>query len=344
MWGIDHARLHTTLKTQQWLPVGSRILIALSGGQDSVCLTRLLLDLQPHWQWFLTAVHCDHRWRADSAANANFVQALAQQWHLPCEVVSAPEVPKTEAAARAWRYQVFETVAKALNCTHVVTAHTQSDRAESLLLHLLRGTSPDGLATLLPMRSLGSVQLVRPLLGMTRAETAAFCQTYGLPIWQDETNQNLDYRRNRLRLELIPYLQQHFNPNVEAVLAQTAELLASDRAYFEAEVDRLAPTVIREHPPALDRLRLRELPLALQRRLIQRFLRQHLKRGIDFSLIEAVRLLIAAGNGSQTSTLPGGCHLRVCGQWLEWVRSTAPPSESVPPHQGERSPPPPPLY
>ncbi|WNC22440.1 tRNA lysidine(34) synthetase TilS [Thermosynechococcus sp. PP22] len=344
MWGIYHARLHTTLKTQQWLPGGARILIALSGGQDSVCLTRLLLDLQPYWRWFLAAVHCDHRWRADSAANANFVQALAQQWHLPCEVVSAPEMSKTEAAARSWRYQVFETVAKALDCTHVVTAHTQSDRAESLLLHLLRGTSPDGLATLLPSRALGAIQLVRPLLGMTRAETATFCQTYGLPVWQDATNHHLNYRRNRLRLELIPYLQAHFNPNVEEVLAQTAELLASDRAYFEAEVERLAPTVIREHPPALERLRLRELPLALQRRLIQRFLRQHLKRGIDFSLIEAVRPLITAGNGSQTSTLLGGYHLRVCGQWLELIRPTAPPPESVPADQGERSPPLPPLY
>ncbi|URR36323.1 tRNA lysidine(34) synthetase TilS [Thermosynechococcus sp. HN-54] len=344
MWGIHHARLHTDLKTHQWLPQGSRILIALSGGQDSVCLTRLLVDLQPQWQWDLAVVHCNHRWREDSDANASFVQELAQAWGLACEVVSAPEMPKTEAAARTWRYQVFETVAKALNCTHVVTAHTQSDRAESLLLHLLRGTSPDGLATLLPTRSLGSIQLVRPLLGMTRAETAAFCQAYGLPVWPDETNQNLNYRRNRLRLELIPYLQQHFNPNVEEVLAQTAELLAGDRAYFEAEVERLAPTVIREHPPALDRLRLKELPLALQRRLIQRFLRQHLKRGIEFSVIEAARLLIAAGNGSQTSTLPGGYHLRVCGQWIELIRSTALPPEPVPPHQGERSPPPSLLY
>ncbi|MFN4279916.1 tRNA lysidine(34) synthetase TilS [Thermosynechococcus sp.] len=344
MWGIYHARLHTTLKLRQWLPQGSRILIALSGGQDSVCLTQLLVDLRPHWAWFLAVVHCDHRWRQDSAANAAFVQELAQQWHLPCEVVGAPPMPKTEAAARSWRYHVFETVAQAWDCTHVVTAHTQSDRAESLLLHLLRGSGSDGLATLLPMRSLGSVQLVRPLLGMTRAETAAFCQAYGLPVWQDETNQNLDYRRNRLRSELIPYLQRHFNANVEQVLAQTAELLAGDRAYFEAEVERLAPEVIREHPPALDRLRLRELPLALQRRLIRRFLRQHLKRGVDFRVIEAVCPLIAAGNGSQTSTLTGGYHLRVCGRWLELIRSTAPPPESVPPHQGERLPPPPTPY
>ncbi|BAC09168.1 tRNA lysidine(34) synthetase TilS [Thermosynechococcus vestitus] len=344
MWGIHHARLHTTLKTQQWLPLGSRILIALSGGQDSVCLTRLLLDLQPHWQWSLVAVHCDHRWRADSTANANFVQQLAQKWHLPCEVVSAPDLPKTEAAARSWRYQVFESVAKALDCTHVVTAHTQSDRAESLLLHLLRGTSPDGLATLLPSRSLGAIQLVRPLLGMTRAQTAAFCQAYGLPIWQDETNHNLEYRRNRLRLELIPYLQQHFNPNVEEALAQTAELLASDRAYFEAEVERLAPTVLREHPPALDRLRLREFPLALQRRLIQCFLRQHLKRGLNFRVIEAVRALMTTGNGSQTASLPGGQHLRVCGRWIELVRPMPPPPAPVPPDPGERSPPPSPLY
>lgn len=330
MWSLYHARLHRHLKEEQWLPPQARILMAVSGGQDSVCLAKLLLDLQPHWQWHLAVVHCNHRWRQDSTANAEFVQGLAAQWQLPCEVVTAREVPATEAAARIWRYQVFREVAHRFNCCHVVTGHTQSDRAETVLLNLLRGTGGAGLSTLSPVRALGDVQVVRPLLHMSRTDTARVCQQQQLTIWQDTTNFDCRYRRNRVRHELMPYLRQHFNANVEAVLAQTAELLAADHAYFAAEVARLAPVVIRADLPALDRDRLRQLPLALQRRLIQSFLEQHLPHGLNFRVVEAVRQLIDAPNGAQTSTLAGGYSLRVQGHWLQLMALGAPPSQSAP--------------
>ncbi len=317
--------------------------MAVSGGQDSVCLAQLLRDLQPHWQWHLTMVHCDHRWRSDSAANAEFVQALAQEWQLPCEVVTAPQPPATEAAAREWRYQVFQDVAQAHGCSHVVTGHTQSDRAETMLLNLLRGAGINGLTSLPPVRSLGNLTLVRPLWHMSRSDTAAVCRQQQLPIWQDTTNLDCSYRRNRVRQELMPYLKQHFNANVETILAQTAELLSADQDYFAAEVARLAPLAIQAAPPALDRDRLRQLPLALQRRLIAFFLQPRLPHGFNFQVVEAVRQLLTAPNGSQTSTLPGGAYLRVQGQWLQFMTPTPPlPPPALGDSDGSGEPPAPP--
>ncbi|WP_448533872.1 tRNA lysidine(34) synthetase TilS [Parathermosynechococcus lividus] len=329
MWSLYHARLHRRLKEEQWLPQHARILIAVSGGQDSVCLAKFLLDLQPHWHWYLAIVHCNHRWRPDSTANAHFVEGLAQQWQLPYKLVTALEPPATEAAARTWRYQAFREVACTLDCSHVVTGHTQSDRAETVLLNLLRGASVTGIGTLQPVRPLGAVQLVRPLLDLSRTDTAAVCRQQQLPIWQDTTNLDCRYRRNRLRRDVIPYLREHFNAKVETALAQTAELLAADRAYFAAEVARVAPEVIRTAPPALDRDRLRQLPLALQRRLIHRFLQEHLPGTPTFTVVEAVRHLLNAGNGSQTSTLRGGYCLRVHGQWLQ-LTAMPPQPQSAP--------------
>lgn len=334
MWSLYHARLHRRLKEEQWLPPQARILVAVSGGQDSVCLAKLLLDLQPHWGWYLAIVHCNHRWRPDSGANANFVLGLAQQWQLPCQIVTAIEPPPTEAAARQWRYQVLQEVASTLGCSHAVTGHTQSDRAETVLLNLLRGASVTGLGTLSPSRPLGQLQLVRPLLEMTRSDTAAVCHQQQLPFWEDTTNRDCRYRRNRLRQELIPYLRQHFNANVETALAQAAELLAADRAYFAAEVRRIAPEVIHAALPALDRHRLSQLPLALQRRLIQRFLQQYLPHGLGFRAVEAVRSLIPAANGAQTSTLPGGYRLQVRGQWLQLIAPEPSLPQSAPRDSG----------
>ncbi|MFM6348499.1 MAG: ATP-binding protein, partial [Dolichospermum sp.] len=106
--------------------------------------------------------------------------------------------------------------------------------AETLLYNLMRGSGADGLAALTWQRSLThGINLVRPLLNVSRQETAEFCRENLIPIWEDSTNQNLDYRRNRLRLETIPYLKQHFNPQLEIAITQTAEILDSEVSYLE---------------------------------------------------------------------------------------------------------------
>ncbi|NEP11175.1 MAG: tRNA lysidine(34) synthetase TilS [Symploca sp. SIO1A3] len=312
-WTPLHAKLHQTLRQRQLLKQHQRVLIAVSGGQDSLCLTKLLLDLQPKWGWQLGIAHCDHCWPKDEGIAAH-VQQIAQSWGLPFIKQIASEVTTSEAAARQWRYQALIEIASTHGYPDVVTGHTKSDRAETLLYNLIRGAGADGLVALTWQRPLApGLQLVRPLLEVTRTETFRFCQQQQLPIWLDAYNQNLKYARNRIRQELIPYIRKNFNPKVETALSQTAELLRADVEYLEDAAYKLRQEAIVEVNGEstgilvkLNRLTLRQAPLALQRRVIRQFLQEIQAKAASFEQIEEITALITAPNRSRTSSLPRG--------------------------------------
>jgi tRNA(Ile)-lysidine synthase len=364
-WTHLHAQLHRTLLHRQILPSHQRLLVAVSGGQDSLCLIKLLLDLQPKWGWNLGIAHCDHRWRSDSEASANHVEQLAKNWGISYYLETASDIPKTEAAARQWRYQALTEIAIAYNYPYIVTGHTASDRAETLLYNLIRGSGADGLSALTWTRPLldfrlpildfrlgnsrenpnsqisadfrlenqdensqskiqnlkSKIYLVRPLLEITRSQTGQFCQEQKLPIWEDSTNQDLQYTRNRIRSELLPYLETHFNPKAQQALAQTAELLRADVEYLELAASDLlqrAMSPIADNlqvnfqlPVKLNRRILREAPLALQRRSMRQLLQQILPSAPSFESVEKLTSLIFAPNRSQTDPFPGGAIGRV---------------------------------
>ena len=364
-WTHLHAQLHRTLLHRQILPSHQRLLVAVSGGQDSLCLIKLLLDLQPKWGWNLGIAHCDHRWRSDSEASANHVEQLAKNWGISYYLETASDIPETEAAARKWRYQALTEIAIAHNYPYIVTGHTASDRAETLLYNLIRGSGADGLSALTWTRPLldfrlpildfrlgnsgenlnsqisadfrltnqdensqskiqnlkSKIYLVRPLLEITRSQTGQFCQEQKLPIWEDSTNQDLQYTRNRIRSELLPYLETHFNPKAQQALAQTAELLRADVEYLELAASDLLqramspiadnPQVNFQLPVKLNRPILREAPLALQRRSMRQLLQQILPSAPSFESVEKLTSLIVAPNRSQTDPFPGGAIGRV---------------------------------
>lgn len=326
-WTPLHAHLHQTLRQRQLLPRGDRLLVAVSGGQDSLCLLALLWDLQPKWDWHLAVAHCDHRWATDAGIAAH-VETVARDFRLPFHLKTAAEpVAATEAAARRWRYQALSELAIAADCTRVITAHTQTDRAETLLYNLIRGAGTDGLQAMSWERSLaGDIRLVRPLLTVTRTQTGVFCQQRQIPVWNDAVNADLRFARNRLRAEVLPYLQTHFNPQVEAALAQTAEILQAEVDYLTQASAELAATAIASLPTAvpgcrdeqLDRRPLQLAPLALQRRVLRMFLQRHGDRAPTFAQIEQLVCLITAPNGSRTASLAaiGGGYGEVVGDWI----------------------------
>jgi tRNA(Ile)-lysidine synthase len=317
-WTPLHTKLHKTLLQRSLLPPQARILIAVSGGQDSLCLGKLLLDLRSKWHWQLAIAHCDHQWSTDVGI-ADRVSQVAQSWDLPFYLKLAQSLPETEAAARKWRYQALGEIAQSQEFEYIVTGHTKSDRAETLLYNLIRGAGTDGLAALTWQRSLTpEISLIRPILGVYRRETLAFCAQFDLPIWFDAVNNSDRYARNRIRGELIPYLQKRFNPQVEKSLAQTAEILRADLEYLENTAAQLLQSAA--NGDRLNRLDLQRLPLAIQRRAIRQFLPTIMSRQPNFEQIEAVVNLITAPNKSRTSTLPGGAIAEVLGEWIIFRR------------------------
>jgi len=317
-WTPLHASLHQTLRDRHLLEQKQRILIAVSGGQDSLCLAKLLQDLQPKRRWELAIAHCDHGWRTDSKANADFVRDLATSWQLPYFQQTAIGIAQTEAAARDWRYKTLASIAQAQGYTHVVTGHTASDRAETLLYNLVRGSGADGLQALVWQRSLtNDVMLVRPLLEITRQQTAQFCQEHQIRVWDDRTNQDLHHARNRIRLEVLPYLRTHLNPQCDRTLAHTAELLQAEVEFLEQTATELRQTVYM-NDQGLNRQQLKLAPIALQRRVIRQVLLSFMPEAPRFEHIEKVVALLTAPNRSQTDPFPGGAIAQVDGDWIRF--------------------------
>ncbi len=320
IWTNVHTTLQQNLRQKRLLGKQQRLLIALSGGQDSLCLTKLLLDLQPKWQWHLAIAHCDHRWASDLGL-AQHVEKIAQTWQLPFYLKVAPNAAsknqETEAAARKWRYQALQEIAQEHNFKVVITAHTKSDRAETLLYNLIRGSGADGMSALNWQRYLSSeIELVRPLLNISRQETGEFCQQFQLPIWEDVVNQNLNYARNRLRLEIMPQIKRHFNPQLETALAQTSDLLKADVDYLETCAQKLLEQALMSDSRGLNRLMLRQQHLAIQRRVMRKFWQQAIPQAPTFEQIESLTNLINAPNRSRTSSLPGKLVAQVSGDYI----------------------------
>ncbi|MCY7367812.1 MAG: tRNA lysidine(34) synthetase TilS [Chamaesiphon sp.] len=315
-WTSLHSQLHQSLIDRQLLPMGANVLLGVSGGQDSLCLGQLLKDLQSRWKWQLAVAHCDHGWLQDIGI-ADRVEQVTANWMLPFHCETTTNLPETEAAAREWRYQSLVKIAQKTGSTYLVTAHTQTDRAETFLYNLVRGAGADGLCAMDWCRQLTpTIKLVRPMLEINRTQTGKFCQEYHLPVWEDAYNHDLKYARNRLRKEIIPRLAADFNPQVESHLARTAELLRADVEYLESLARDWYQQAIDEEGVKLDRVVLQSIPLSLQRRVIRQFFAQSLGKMPNFSQIEATIRLINAPNRTRTSTLSDGLAAEVDGKWI----------------------------
>ena len=233
------------------------------------------------------------------------------------------QIPETEASARKYRYQALIKVATEHCFTYLLTAHTLSDRSETFLYNLMRGGGIEGLTALDWTRQLTpKITLVRPLLNFLRQETLECCQELELPIWEDKYNQDKKFARNRIRLDLIPYLEEHFNSQTQKHLAQTAEILRADLNYLEAQTDKLFAQVVSVSKSSVNRFLLKHEPLNLQRRVIKKYLEANLQKMPSFERIEEIVNLIHSPNGSCSSSLGNNKFIRVKGDFMTIVSST----------------------
>ncbi|WP_196604966.1 tRNA lysidine(34) synthetase TilS [Pectinatus haikarae] len=212
-----------------------RILLACSGGPDSLCMVHLFMRLAEEYNLQIFAAHVEHGIRGKaSVEDAQFVEKFCCIQHVPfysksvdaCAYADRHKI-SLETAARELRYDFLQETAALLGCSAISVAHHRGDQAETVLMHILRGAGIDGLSGIRPKAG----NIIRPLLDCTRAEIENYCVSYDLHPRYDATNGDIAYTRNRIRIELLPYLK-NYNFNVEASLCRTADLLAEENDFL----------------------------------------------------------------------------------------------------------------
>lgn len=286
------------------------MLVAISGGQDSIALASALSQI-PELSSRITLAHCNHGWFGDDSAAAH-VSLIAWRLNIPLYITRGHDVPLTEAGARLWRYAALENIADSCGAGDIVVAHTRTDLAETALLNLTSGAGADGIGAMRAARPLSSRhRLLRPMLDVTRDETAAFCASRSLPVWTDPYN-SANFARNRVRSRVFPMLRSELNPQVERALARNALLLRDDADALELltrDVFGRAVLTGGDSELIIRRDFVRPLHIALQRRLFRQVLTLVAKSGshpCSFAHVESLCSLLDKPPGSRAASLQGG--------------------------------------
>lgn len=202
------------------------LIIGVSGGSDSMCLLHLMIGIARKEGLSLVIAHVNYGLRGkDSDADQALVEEVARVHDLPCEVLVVDSVVHGEDQWRTIRYDFFEEIRQKYKARRIAVAHNQNDQAETFLLHFLRGS---GLTGLVGMRFVSAHHVIRPILSVPRDDVRTYCVAHNVRFHEDKTNENVMYTRNRIRKELIPYLQERYNPQIVATIARTAEMIADD--------------------------------------------------------------------------------------------------------------------
>jgi tRNA(Ile)-lysidine synthase len=294
---------------------GERILVALSGGPDSVALLSLLAELGPTWELDLHALHINHGLRAEEAEeDARFAASFCAQLGVPfrCESIDLrkgrfPQGRSLQERAREARYDALARVGRDLAADRIALGHTADDQAETLLMWMLRGAGMTGLAGMPPARE---GRLIRPLLEITRDEIIDYLEARSLPYRTDSSNVSLRYLRNRIRHELMPALKR-FNPSIIEVLGRQSDIFREDDRCLQQlvceQLVRVTEAARNGRDRVMDRAGFLALPLALQRRLVRTLIRQMsgIPKGPSFMAVASVLDRIVRGRSGSVVAIQG---------------------------------------
>lgn len=306
-------------KVKKWidehhlLTQGDKVLVACSGGPDSLALLYLLNQLRPEYRLYLAVAHVDHMFRGrESAEDAAFVNAFCRELGIECyqTAINVPEYSRKtgrshEDAARFLRYAYLRATAEHAGISKIATGHHRDDQAETVLLNLLRGAGSSGLAGMQPKEN----GLIRPLLSISRQEIEAYCREHDLKPRFDSTNAKTDYTRNRIRLELLPSLEL-YNANIKAALCRTASLVGAEQDLIHRLALKIMPDLVKatNGKTLLNANLFAKEHLALQREILRSVLekkRGHLK-GITFYHVEQLLEMLLHKQVGSSIILPGG--------------------------------------
>ncbi len=343
-----HDRVAQVIERYGLFEPGDRVVVGVSGGPDSLVLLHVLHRLRARLAVDLHAATLDHGIRgAAGAADAAFVRRTATSWGVPVTsgVADVPRLAREhrlslEEAARQVRYTFLLRVARQLGAARIAVGHNRDDQAETVLMHLIRGSGLSGLRGMLRVTPLSDYHLlddatirctpplddpapwpdawpvlVRPLLDVPRADIDAYAAAHQLTPRQDMTNIDLTYFRNRLRHEVLPLLEA-LNPNICETLARTADVLQADADVIRQIGEAILSELVRETVPGVavvDRTLWRDQPLAIKRFIVRRLVRRLRPevRDVSFAHVAAAIAVADAGRTGARATLPGGLVLRV---------------------------------
>ena len=241
--------VHQFVKRKKLLNNGEKIIVAVSGGIDSVVLLDILLHLQRMNDLHLVVAHVNYRLRGkDSDKDEQFVRRLADQHGLPCYIYSvdtkkiqADEKGTLQETARNIRYSFFETLKKSLHAGRIATGHTASDNAETVLFHLFRGSGIDGIAGI-PLRR---DDVIRPLLCLSRKEIEQYAAARKIGFREDSSNSTTDYSRNYIRHDIIPKIERRLNPSLVRTLSDESEIFAAHAQFINRTVEMKFSGIVR---------------------------------------------------------------------------------------------------
>lgn len=276
-----------------------KILIAVSGGADSLALAELLIRSRQRFKLELAIAHFEHGLRGqDSLDDAAFVKNFSEERGIEfisdsgdVKSFAAENKISVETAARTLRYEFLSNARLKLDCDAIATAHHADDQAETILMRLLRGATSSGLAAMKSRTNSDCGLILRPLLKFRKVELEKFCREKNLSPRLDATNFELDATRNKIRLELVPALKS-FNPALIETLCRFGDVAAQESDFLDAQAEKIFPTVVRDN--SIVRAEFVTLHPALQRIVIKKFLAQVTGSIKDFGFVhfEGVRKVL----------------------------------------------------
>lgn len=297
---------------------GDSILAAVSGGPDSLGLLLFLKEIEGPEGIHVICCCVNHHLRKAAEGETEYVREVCRLFHIPFirKDVDVPAARRenrgsVETVARILRFKALKEAAEEGKCTQIALAHHENDQAETILFHLLRGSSIKGMAGIQPRRNI----FIRPFLAVTRKEIADFLSSFHVTPCHDETNDIPNATRNKIRLELMPRLLS-FNPNLVTTLSREAQIFRDEEDFMEKEEEREAVHFKREGTLLIfPRARWNGLHPAMKRRIIRRAVMEMAQRSPDAEGVERMKLLTEQGKEGQ-KTSSSGAVLEIAGPFL----------------------------
>ncbi len=305
-------RVLRTIKEHSLIKSGSKVLVALSGGADSVALTHILHSISKELGITLYCAHLNHGIRGEEALrDEKFAAEFSKSLGIEC-FIKRVDIPKIsngiseELIGRNERYKFFDELCKSNNISYVATAHNKNDNAETMLMNFMRGATLGGLSGIPYKRG----NIIRPILDISREEIEEYCKKNSLGYVTDSTNLEEDYTRNKIRLSLIPKIQKEFNPSFVSTITSNAQYISDDNDYIEEVVQNEYNNNVKNGKVSIKYIT--SLHNSIQRRIIYKMICQAYGCNYDVSskYIEAVYNLIVSKSSGKSVDL--GNNVKAC--------------------------------